>query len=453
MESSNTYEQEIDLKDLLFAMLYKWRLILVVALALGIVLGGFKAFSTYMSQNDPAVLAEKEEEYQKDLEIYEKNKSTSEREIDNLLKDIAEQQTYLEKSVRMNMSPYDVWEAKADLFVKTDYVIMPDMVYQNVDYTDTILQAYQSALTNTEFLQKVAKKIGTEPRYLKELIEIQVNEKILSIKVNYTDEKSVKEVMQYILSGVDETKAKIESTIGVHAISIVDESIGSKVDLELADAQKTESTRLVDLNTGLEEKQDALDQLEEPKKVVDSASAAIRSGIKYGVIGFVAGGFLVAFVVCMLFVMSDVLYAAKDLRNRYKLRVLGTLPAKKAGGIDASLRKMEGRASEEDDKTYGLIAANVRSFMGDAGKILVAGCASADAFNRVAEKLVAELGDCQVVKGGNLLEDAEALEKLSDADAVVFVEECKVSKYNQVELELEKAKDLQKEVLGCVVLE
>ena len=57
------------------------------------------------------------------------------------------------------------------------------------------------------------------------------------------------------------------------------------------------------------------------------------------------------------------------------------------------------------------------------------------------------------MKGGNLLEDAEELEKLFDADAVVFVEECKVSKYSQVELELEKAKDLQKEVLGCVVLE
>ena len=139
-----------------------------------------------------------------------------------------------------------------------------------------------------------------------------MNEKILSIKVNYTDEKSVKEIMQYILSGVDEAKEKIESTIGVHTVSIVDESVGSKVDLELADAQKTESTRLVDLNTSLEEKQDTLDQLEEPKKVMDSASAAIKSGIKYGVIGFVAGGFLVAFVVCMLFVMSDGMYAAKE---------------------------------------------------------------------------------------------------------------------------------------------
>ena len=453
MEPNSTYDQEIDLKDLMFAVLYKWRPVVIAAVVIGLLLGGFKAFSTYKSQNDPTVITEKEADYQKDLEIYEKNKSTGEREIDNLLNDITEQQMYLEKSVRMNMSPYDVWEAKIDLFVKTDYVIMPDMVYQNVDYTDTILQAYQSALTNTEFLQKVAKKVGTEPRYLKELIDIQVDQKILSVKVNYTDEKSVKEIMQYVLSGVDDAKAKIEETIGAHTISVVDESVGSKVDLELADAQKEESTRLVDLNTSLEEKQDALDELQEPKKIVDSTSAAAKSGIKYGILGAVLGAFMAIFFVCVAFLMTDGIYAAKDLRNRYKLRVLGALPAKKAGGIDASLRKMEGRASEEDDKTYGLIAANVRSFMGDAGKILVAGCASADAFNRVAEKLVAELGDCQVVKGGNLLEDAEALEKLSDADAVVFVEECKVSKYSQVELELEKAKDLQKEVLGCVVLE
>ena len=249
MEPNSTYDQEIDLKDLMFAVLYKWRPVVIAAVVIGLLLGGFKAFSTYKSQNDPTVIAEKEADYQKNLEIYEKNKSTGEREIDNLLNDITEQQMYLEKSVRMNMSPYDVWEAKIDLFVKTDYVIMPDMVYQNVDYTDTILQAYQSALTNTEFLQKVAKKVGTEPRYLKELINIQVDQKILSVKVNYTDEKSVKEIMQYVLSGVDDAKAKIEETIGAHTISVVDESVGSKVDLELADAQKEESTRLVDLNT------------------------------------------------------------------------------------------------------------------------------------------------------------------------------------------------------------
>ena len=275
MEPNSTYDQEIDLKDLMFAVLYKWRPVVIAAVVIGLLLGGFKAFSTYKSQNDPTVITEKEADYQKDLEIYEKNKSTGEREIDNLLNDITEQQMYLEKSVRMNMSPYDVWEAKIDLFVKTDYVIMPDMVYQNVDYT--------------EFLQKVAKKVGTEPRYLKELIDIQVDQKILSVKVNYTDEKSVKEIMQYVLSGVDDAKAKIEETIGAHTISVVDESVGSKVDLELADAQKEESTRLVDLNTSLEEKQDALDELQEPKKRSDLYPDGIvveKKNIDWGNIGF-----------------------------------------------------------------------------------------------------------------------------------------------------------------------
>ena len=135
MEPNSTYDQEIDLKDLMFAVLYKWRPVVIAAVVIGLLLGGFKAFSTYKSQNDPTVITEKEADYQKDLEIYEKNKSTGEREIDNLLNDITEQQMYLEKSVRMNMSPYDVWEAKIDLFVKTDYVIMPDMVLYGYDFT------------------------------------------------------------------------------------------------------------------------------------------------------------------------------------------------------------------------------------------------------------------------------------------------------------------------------
>lgn len=453
MEPNSTYEQEIDLKDLMFAVLYKWRPVLIMAVILGLLLGGYKAFSTYKSQNDPELIAQKEEDYQKDLEIYEKNKETSQREIDNLMTDITEQQTYLEKSVRMNMSAYDVWEAKTDLFVKTDYKIMPEMVYQNVDYTDTILQAYRSALTNTEFLQKVANKMGTEPRYLKEMITIQVNQKILTVQVNYKDEKSAREIMQYILSGVDDAKANIEETIGVHTISVVDESVGSKVDLDLADAQKAESTRLIDLNNRLEEKQEALDDLEEPKKVVDSASAAVKSGVKYAVLGVVLGAFMAVFFVCVEFLMTDGVYAAKDLRNRYRLRVLGTLPAKKASGVDASLRKLEGRALEESDSAYSLIGANVRGFLGDAKKILIAGCASDAALARTSEKLAAELEDCTILKGGNLLSDAKTLKSLSDADAVIFVEECKVSKYSHIELELEKAKDLQKEILGCIVFE
>ena len=42
MDQNNTYEQEIDLKDLMFAVLHKWKGILLVAIAFAILLGGGK---------------------------------------------------------------------------------------------------------------------------------------------------------------------------------------------------------------------------------------------------------------------------------------------------------------------------------------------------------------------------------------------------------------------------
>mgnify|MGYP000547317598 CR=1 FL=1 len=42
MEPENTYEQEIDLKDLMFAVLHKWRPIIVTAVIFAVLLGGFK---------------------------------------------------------------------------------------------------------------------------------------------------------------------------------------------------------------------------------------------------------------------------------------------------------------------------------------------------------------------------------------------------------------------------
>ena len=59
MEPNSTYDQEIDLKDLMFAVLYKWRPVVIAAVVIGLLLGGFKAFSTYKSKNDPTVITEK----------------------------------------------------------------------------------------------------------------------------------------------------------------------------------------------------------------------------------------------------------------------------------------------------------------------------------------------------------------------------------------------------------
>ena len=80
MENNSNEVVEIDLKDLMFAVLHKWRPVLAVAVIMAVLLGGAKGAMTYRKQNDPETAKEARVTYQNDLELYEKNKSTYERD-------------------------------------------------------------------------------------------------------------------------------------------------------------------------------------------------------------------------------------------------------------------------------------------------------------------------------------------------------------------------------------
>ena len=460
----NTEEQEIDLKDLMFAVFHKWRPLILVAVICGLLLGGVKGFMTYKEQSDPEVRKEADLTYSADLELYEKNKDTYEKEIENLRTDIANQQDYLDNSIWINMSPYDVGEARVDLYVSTGYTIMPGMTYQNRDYTDTILQAYQSMLTSSAVMEDIAKKVGTEPRYLQELVTVTIGtigtngnqfSRLLTIDVNHTSEEKAKEVLDAFLVYIEEMKTQITASIGEHTVSTVSESVSSMVNLDLADLQKKQVQKLTDLNDSLQEKQTELDELVEPKKEDSSKRAAAKDAVKFGVIGGFGGAFLVAFIVCIAFVMGDKVYSASELKDRYKVKILGRLSdGKKVGAIDAWLNRLEGRACNGNPETeYGLIAANVKNYAGDRKKLLITGSAAADVLERAAEALKAELGEFSVIVGNNMLEDVKTVQELPECDGVILVEQCGVSKYSAVEAEIEKTNDLGKCVVGCVVFE
>ena len=88
MDQNNTYEQEIDLKDLMFAVLHKWKGILLVAIVFAILLGGVKAVMTYRDQKNEENILEAEENYEEELHAYETSKETLERDLGNLQTDI-----------------------------------------------------------------------------------------------------------------------------------------------------------------------------------------------------------------------------------------------------------------------------------------------------------------------------------------------------------------------------
>ena len=470
MESNNGYGQEIDLKDLMFAILRKWRTVLVVAVVLAAALGGGKALQAFRASQDVETQTEAKDAYGRELDSYTTAKESGEREIENISEDIQAQQTYMDESVLMKMSPYDVCEASADLFIKTDYQIMPGVVYQNADYTDSILQAYQSAVTSAALQENVAKTVSLEPQYLKELISVKRGSftsgmvadgtagyarytNLLTIKVRYSDKEKAQEILDAILLNVTGLQEQIAATIGPHTVSIVNQAVGATVDMDLAKQQKDARDQLTDLQQSLSDKEAALKALKEPSAPSLGKSAVVKAGVKYAVLGGVLGVFVVAFCISAVFVMSDKVYAAKDIRRRYGLDLLGTVVAsdKKLGALDAWLA---GRGVDKDAAKNGaLLAANVENYAGEHKKLLITGLVSEERLKDMAKVLQKKLEGYELTAGANMLEDADTLKKLPECEGVVLVEQTGVSSYADMTQEIEKIRSMGKAIVGCIVVE
>ncbi len=467
MEYNNTgYEREIDLKELMFVVLRQWRLLLAAAVAMAFLFGGYKAVSTWFREFAPKESVDSESKYKKEMEYYEQKLLAGEREVENLTDSIERQREYLAESVFINMSPYDIWEAKADFFVETDYEIMPGMAYQNRDFTATVLQTYQSALSGTDFIEEAAEFCGIQARYLKELVTISIGRSdegynnLLSIQIRHREEGKAKELLEKYIEGVYQYREKICSSIREHTITEVNRSLGAQVDLGLADRQRSERAQLDSLMENLAAKEESLDALkkeEVPQKDVPAVGALVKTGVKYGILGGFMGIFGVMFFICIHFVMSDKVSSARELKYRFQFRILGNLPdgtsKKGINPIDAWLSKLEGRPQRKDiNREYDLIAVNILNAEEKTGPIFLTGGAVQEKIDDVAENLGKRLPDVTMVSGGNFLSDPESLKKLPQCGCVVLVEQCGVSSYGDTELEIEKIRDLNKKLAGCILI-
>lgn len=458
MEYNDTYEQEIDLKDLMFVVLRKWRPILLVAIVLAVLAGGYKIGKALAQQSDPEFLQEAEDNYQKEVSMYEMNKAAKEREVENLMVDLENQDKYLENSVLMSISPYDVSVSSADFFVKTDYEIMPNMVYQNINYTDSLIKSYTAAVKK-DGLKKVADKENTDIKYVEELVTVDIdyNNDMFSIQVKHSDPEKAQAIMDSIMSTLKGMRGKLSSTIANHTLSVMNEMSSVTVDLAISDTQKSKKDYVTTLETSLQTKQDELKELEEPTKPAVSKLSAVKSGIKYFILGGVLGAFMVVFIVCVVFLMSDKVASAKELKNRFGIKTLGVLePSSKKRAfdfVDKWLDKLEGvDVTTPENVRYEVIAANIRNYAKDTKNLLVTGTVDKAVLENVTGKLKELLPESQIAYGEDMRVTAFTLDQLSKYEGVVLVEKKGVSTYTGVSQELETIKNVGKTTVGYILL-
>lgn len=455
---NNTYEQEIDLKDLMFAVFHKWRPIILVAVILGVMLGGYKVGSGLIKQRSSEFLQTAQDDYRMDLSMYEKTKNGYEREIENLTANLKYQEDYISNSVLMQISPYDKCVASADIFVKTELPEVVDDKYIMVtDRADSILKAYSSFVAQRAGLD-TANSMGITPNNFHELVTVNVDyeSNTMTIAVAYQDEKGAEDLLEGILNDLRDESFDLKASMGEHQMLVLNQNVASVTDLNLLTVQKNNSDMRETLQKALQDKEKALEELKEPSvPAALSKAALLRNGIKYGILGFVLGAFMAVFFICVAFLMSDRLSSEKELKKRFGLKILGVFAQKRKkfafSGIDNWLDRLEGKNNMMEERVYEVMAVNVENYKEDSSKLMLTGTVEDAALQDIAGKLRPMLNGIELQVASDMNESPATLKQLPECDGVILVEERGSSKITGIEQEIEVIKNLKKKIVGCIV--
>ncbi len=448
---NTTEENMIYLKDLVFVALRRWKSALVAAVALALILGGYKAVSglKVIQNMDMATYEAKVAQYESDKKVLEDTLANRQRDLNN-------QNEYLQNSVFMELDPYDHYQTKVSIYVETDYQILPDMSYQSPDKTGYILSAYCAKMTTTETLQILAQSVGTEPYYLSELyaVALPADSNTLVVTILYPTENGAKELLEQVMAQLSQVQQQIAQAIGQHEIRIMEQSVGQSTNLGLVDQQKQAQAHQQVLQTAVEEAETQISTLAVPAAPGTSTKEVVKKAVLFAVLGAIAGVALI--VVCAWFglIGSQKVYSVRALRNRTGVKSLGCIAeVLPRNPIDRYLLKLEGREISAPEERVKTLARDVCNRCDGVERLLITGDAGEAQRVFIVNVLTQEMPGVQVTDCGSILRSPEAVDALKASDKVLLVEQCGSSRYDNIVEQRQKIADYGKVLLGCILID
>lgn len=461
MNEHNIYgEKEINLKELLFALLNYWRFIALWAIFLGIILAGGKLVSELWIK-ESAVSQNEQEEYEKELETYQVALAGYERDITSLESILEDYQIYVNESVLMRVDPANRPIANAEYLVKLDeseWMNYPQAT--ELDPTDIVVHAYITNLKQRIEWDEIAEKTNVAPVYLKELINISqdYNSNTFAIGVTYEDLNTAEWILDEILMQINEAHDELACLVGDHTINLMGKNSEYVYDSEMSNRQKQNFDKITSYENDLQEKKNAINSLKEPEMPTRASTTnMLKTGIKYSIVGLLAGGFLSVCWFAAVYILNGRVHTEGDLKSQFGLRILGTfaLPEKKGFlcSIDRWLERLEGTAERpSEEEVLERCVVNIQNYIEEGSQILFTGTVSEEQLQRLGSRLSEKIAGRNLVISPNMNKTTETLRQLADCQAVILVEQREVSRLNDIREELESIQGLKKPVVGCLVM-
>lgn len=492
----------ISLKEVLYHILLRRRILLIWMIVFAILANGFACFKSYRE-----VVSETQSSSVSDYSQYENQLSTIEIEevknaVNNYLnyeKIYLEYKDYLDHSIKMQLDANEV--------ATRNIIYRVDGNQDSVNIADT----YAEIIPNDDVCKNVIREmeLDIDSSYIRELISVKSshmyavtlegqqfanvlennasnNEPILVLVEIISDSEDNTNIIGDIIdNSLDSITKDLQKQFGVFNIQKISDSYCTEANKELLQSKQTVlneinnmSSLMRNLETSLSEEQqpyfsalieDSVKKLNEKDSFTNDEAVVVNRTIdyihlKYIIVGAGAGLILFAFyILCRIIFdkhLNSVCYIEQDLKARllgtvYDVKMTSRIKDKIDWKLDNVLRNRNCKCTI--DEQIKLICTNleVLTKKKNLQKICITCSMLTSEIKELLTKMQENLNESNVsfVVRESFLYKNEELKTLIDADGVVFIEQMEKSMNSEIYKEMEICKEYDIDVLGFVVVE
>ena len=205
-------EEEISLLNLIGYVFRHLKKMLIVSVVVALVLGGLLGYKKSKVN---------EEEYSDNMETYLASKEILGKKIDLITNDLS---NYVENSSFFDLNTDNSIQANALYLVDTGYQVIPSSVYQNHDYTSTVINAYINKITSSNVLNNLAKKHNIGVDSINDYISVTTHDYMIDINVYYDNEKDALDMLHDLEDALLSYNDEISSNIAKNNLTKISET-------------------------------------------------------------------------------------------------------------------------------------------------------------------------------------------------------------------------------------
>ncbi|WP_296115929.1 hypothetical protein [uncultured Eubacterium sp.] len=463
----------VSVTELLLELFRRIKLILLAAVVFAVALGGYKYIKDKKSADiSPTAVS-----------VEEAGKSLTEEELEQVRlaeytqTSLEKKQEYAEKSVLMQLDPYNVSTASIQFLIGTD----------NNEQLADLKYAYYMYVNDGQLLEDLeASGVKEETQYLNEIISYEdasVNNgnsttgnmvttntgSTFGVKVKYTDKESCENLADSIISCISDYAKTLSGKMYTHTITMVNCSYSNMVDSSVAQKQSDCMTAITTLK---DQTKQLTEQLSTTQKIVlekesqeassdeDKAAVVTKVSIskKYIGLGGAIGIVLAVLYIMIAYLLRGTINSSNDIKYLYNSRVLAEIPVSGKNVLYRKVRKilLKDSASNDRESALKLLVSNVKyeCEKNDIHEMIMA-YACEDKYMQTwvgeAEQQLQEAGIklCKVSGG---LEQAQAVEEMSRLKNIVLVEKLSGARYETITREMEICMEYNMDLMGIVAL-